>query len=177
MRTRVALFCHEAGVHWWEGNEPACHDRGHAHHRIDVHVHRDLVRLPDDTTVVATSFDEADPYGRDTDPQFGIYLDERWRPPWQHELIEWPDFGLPANVDAFAQALRRLHERARAGQVVEVGCVGGHGRTGTTLACLAVLAGVPADHATGWARNNYCFQAVETPEQERFVTSFAAGCR
>jgi protein-tyrosine phosphatase len=32
-------------------------------------------------------------------------------------------------------------ERARAGERVDVGCFEGHGRTGTALACLAILTG------------------------------------
>ena len=39
-----------------------------------------------------------------------------------------------------------------AGERVEVTCGGGTGRTGTVLACMAVLAGVAADDAVGWVR-------------------------
>ena len=60
-------------------------------------------------------------------------------------------------------------DRARAGEVVEVGCLGGHGRTGTALACLAVLAGHPADDAVAWVRRTYCDRAVETDEQADYV--------
>ena len=56
---------------------------------------------------------------------------------------------------------------------VELGCLGGHGRTGTALACLAVLSGVPAPDATAWVRSAYCNEAVETPEQEAFVRAVA----
>lgn len=46
---------------------------------------------------------------------------------------------------------------------------GGHGRTGTALACLARLDGVPAGDAVAWVREHYCRQAVETVDQEAFV--------
>lgn len=59
-----------------------------------------------------------------------------------------------------------------AGQHVEVGCLGGHGRTGTALACLAVLAGHPAGDAVAWVRSGYCAKAVETPGQEAFIAAF-----
>ena len=70
-------------------------------------------------------------------------------------------------------ALRSLLDRARRGERVEVGCLGGHGRTGTALACLAVLAGHPAADAVAWTRTHYCPKAVETPDQEAFVAALA----
>ena len=42
--------------------------------------------------------------------------------------------------------------RARRGELVEIGCLGGSGRTGTVLACMAVLAGVPPAEAVDWVR-------------------------
>jgi hypothetical protein len=160
-------------MHWFDGEEPPrCSEGTHQHQRVDVHVHRDAVRLPDGTILTAVSFDDADPYGREQLPDFGVYLDKRWQPPWEHELLDWPDFGLPQDRTDFAEALRRLLDRARAGDVVEIGCVGGHGRTGTAIACLAVLAGVVPDEATSWTRNHYCAGAVETSEQEALVAAF-----
>ena len=49
---------------------------------------------------------------------------------------------------------------------------GGHGRTGTALACLAVLDGVPNDRAVAYVREHYAPRAVETPWQRRFVARF-----
>ena len=48
--------------------------------------------------------------------------------------------------------------------------LGGHGRTGTALACLAILTGHPATDAVAWVRARYCPQAVETASQEAFIT-------
>jgi protein-tyrosine phosphatase len=56
---------------------------------------------------------------------------------------------------------------------VEVACGGGRGRTGTALACLAVLDGVPAHEAVGYVRAHYDARAVETPWQRRYVRRFA----
>lgn len=135
------------------------------------HVHRTTVALADGTAVTAVSFLADDPYGRDVAPEFGLYLDERWDPPWPHEHVAWPDFGVPdrAEVDA---ALEQLLERARRGELVEVGCLGGHGRTGTALACLAVLTGTPPGAAVDWVRAHYCADAVETDEQRAFVEAY-----
>ena len=138
------------------------------------HVHRDPVTFTDGTTITAVSFLGADPYERDPTPTFGLYLDERWAPPWPHAHVAWPDFGLPSDPVAFARALEDLAGRAERGEQVEIGCLGGHGRTGTALACLAVLAGTPVDDAVAWVRAVYCPKAVETDDQLAFVATFAS---
>lgn len=140
---------------------------------FERHVHRSPVILADGTQVVAVSFDERDPYTREAPPSYGLYLDERWSPPWPHDHVAWPDFGLPTDLDAFRASLVALLERARNGETVEIGCLGGHGRTGTALSCLAVLTGTPATDAVAWVRANYCGHAVETPAQEDLVGRFA----
>lgn len=124
--------------------------------------------------MVGVSFDKADPYKRDAIPDYGLYLDRQWSPPWPHSHLEWPDFGVPESTGALVTALRSVLGKAQAGQRVEVGCHGAHGRTGTALACLAVLTGVPARDAVDWIRNTYCAQAVETAEQVAFVANFTA---
>ena len=58
---------------------------------------------------------------------------------------------------------------------VEIACAGGHGRTGTALACLAVLDGVPGRAAVRYVRAHYAARAVETPGQRRFVARFPPG--
>lgn len=136
------------------------------------HVHRTPVRFADGTTVMGVRFLGDDPYVREDAPDFGLYLDERWAPPWPHEHVDWPDFGVPEDVAALRRTLTDLLYRARKGERVEVGCLGGHGRTGTALACLAVLAGTPANDAVAWVRANYCYKAVETDVQEQLVAAF-----
>ena len=140
------------------------------------HVHRDLVHLPDGTPCIAVSFSDDAPYARDVSPDFGLYFDARWEPPWPHDHVYWPDFGLPDH-GALANALDALLARARAGERVEIGCYGGHGRTGTALACLAVLTGVPESEAVTWVRANYCRAAIETEEQSAFVANFERDAR
>jgi hypothetical protein len=137
--------------------------------------HRTQVTLIDGTQVVGVTFVAEDPYTRETTPAFGLYLDERWNPPWTHRHVDWPDFGLPRDTTALRAALEDVLDRARQGDRVELGCWGGHGRTGTALACLAVLAGTPASEAVAWVRENYCEKAVETPMQEAFVLAFDRG--
>ncbi|MEW2530165.1 protein-tyrosine phosphatase family protein [Streptomyces sp. NPDC047071] len=109
-------------------------------------------------------------------PMFAVYLLGRPAPPveWDARWLRWPDFRLPSDR---AEARRLLGEAwARAAtERVEVACGGGVGRTGTALACLAVLDGVPGDEAVGYVRAGYHRRAVETPWQRRFVRAFAAG--
>lgn len=132
------------------------------------HVHRDAVILPDGSQVTAVSYG-LDPYARPREPDFGLYLDHHWQPPWPYQQVNWPDFGVPADAGSVLAALHGVLDRARGGQQVEVGCLGGHGRTGTALACLAILAGQDSADAVAWVRTNYCPKAVETRLQEEFV--------
>src|SRR5829696_9640803 len=110
----------------------------------------------------------------DAERDFGLYCDERWAPTWPAETIDWPDLGVPRDGETAAAQIGAAFARAQAGERVEVGCAGGLGRTGTVLACMAVLAGVPAADAVAWVRANYDARAVETEEQEKFVIWFGA---
>ncbi len=58
--------------------------------------------------------------------------------------------------------------------LVEVACGGGRGRTGSALACIAQLAGVPEDQATAWVRRHYDRRSVETPWQRCTSAASAA---
>lgn len=79
---------------------------------------------------------------------------------------------MPDDRDELLRALTDVLDRAGQGQRVEVGCLGGHGRTGTALACLAVLTGTPAADAVDWVRANYCYKAVEADSQHELVATF-----
>jgi hypothetical protein len=169
----VVVVCLECREFWPLAGAAKCVDPHHEHQKRERHRHRTEVVLPDGTDLIAASFDEADPYARDPKPAYGLYLDGSWRPPWPHEHFDWPDFGVPEDPAGLMSALRRLLNRARAGDRVEIGCLGGHGRTGTALACLAVLSGHPPVDAVAWVRDNYCVRAVETEEQVVFVMTLA----
>ena len=170
IETRVVVACAECQVHWYVAHEPPkCSEPGHDHRQFEVHRHRTVVTLPDGTHVTAASFDPIDPYTRVRRPDYGLYLDCCWQPPWTRDYLDWPDFGVPEDSARLVAVLRFALDRARGGELVEIGCLGGHGRTGTAMACLAILTGVPPDGAVPWVRANYCASAVETVEQEAFV--------
>jgi hypothetical protein len=115
----------------------------------------------------------ARPLPEGPEPEFALYLLGRTPPAvaWEARWLRWPDFGLPSDRAATAEALREAWTRA-GDERVEVACAGGQGRTGTALACLAVLDGVPADEAVDYVRAHYLPRAVETPWQRRFVARF-----
>jgi hypothetical protein len=106
-------------------------------------------------------------------PTFGVYLLGEAPPDfgWERRWVRWPDFRLPADPAYLRAVLVEALDHAGAGRV-EVACGGGRGRTGTALACLAVLDGVPADEAVAYVRARYDQRAVETPWQKRFVRRF-----
>jgi len=167
---RTVRACTACQVSWSPDRERAkCTDPARELQDFEVHLHRTPVVLPDGTSVTAVSFDPLAPYAREHPPHFGLYLDAAWAPPWPHEHVAWPDFGVPEDPTELQHGLGTLWDRAHRGESVELGCLGGHGRTGTALACLAVLAGHPADDAVRWVRQAYCPGAVETAAQESFV--------
>jgi Protein-tyrosine phosphatase len=121
-------------------------------------------------------------------PSYGLYLGRPpdgmpcqlliprrpvWRPDWPADWIDWPDFRTPRDSEAAAAAIQHAYLLARSGQRVEVACGGGVGRTGTVIACMAILAGHPADDAVNWTRQHYRPRAVETRGQQRWIRWFA----
>lgn len=132
-----------------------------------------VLRLPSGRLVRGRGL--RDPLPAGPVPTYGVYLLGTEPPPvdWESTWLRWPDFRLPADRararTVLAETWRRCaHER------VELACLGGRGRTGTALACLAVLDGVPADVAVAYVREHYRREAVETPWQKRYVRRFAA---
>ncbi|PZH14621.1 protein phosphatase [Streptomyces sp. NTH33] len=106
-------------------------------------------------------------------PTYGVYLLGGQPPevPWESRWLRWPDFRLPSDRTAASALLTEAWERAATDRV-EVACDGGRGRTGTALACLAVLDGVPPAEAVTYVRTHYDRHAVETPWQRRYVRRF-----
>lgn len=143
----------------------------------DVPVQPGAVLLPDGTTVYGRGRRQPPPVPA---PDHGLYLHRRSgllrtarEPDWPAEWLHWPDFGIPRDGERAAAAIRYAYRLAREGGRVEVVCGGGTGRTGTVVACMAVLAGHPAEDAVAWTRAHYRPRAVETPAQRRWVLWFA----
>ena len=130
-----------------------------------------VVRLPSGRLVRGLGLRHPLPEG--PAPTFGLYLLGKAPPAveWDSRWLRWPDFWLPRSRtdarEAFGEILRRSESER-----VEIACGGGNGRTGTALACLAVLDGVPPKQAVAYVREHYRPTAVETPWQHRFVARF-----
>lgn len=108
-------------------------------------------------------------------PEFGVYLLGK-RPPavdWESRWVHWPDLRLPSDEPDALDALTEAWRRA-ASERVEIACWRGRGRTGTALACIAILDGVPPDQAVPFVRREYHRRTVETPGQRRYVGRFQA---
>lgn len=137
--------------------------------------HQKEVMFPNGTKVLASSHSYSGEKGDSVPVFMGFYLDSVWKPSHLALHINWPDYGLPkVPMDQLDYAVRFAQKLADAGENVEVGCIGGHGRTGTFLACLAVLCGVDAEKAVSWVRSNYCKEAIESDEQEWLPLAFDA---
>jgi protein-tyrosine phosphatase len=91
---------------------------------------------------------------------------------WQ---LDVPDYGLPDEV-ALRAVLQQMLEAMRAApnDAYHIGCKAGIGRTGTVMACLAIMAGAVEGDPVAWLRAAYFQGAIETPAQEAFVRGFAA---
>lgn len=137
----------------------------HWHEKISIGDHfvwasRLLSKRPDDFT-----------------PDAAVYLDPAWADwtkldPERYLLLEWPDYGV-VEVDQLRAALQWTNDRMDKGDGLEVGCLGGHGRTGTFLACLLVdREGRGAQESIDAVRSRYCSKAIETPGQEQLVYEY-----
>ncbi|MGH3688308.1 MAG: protein-tyrosine phosphatase family protein [Pseudonocardiaceae bacterium] len=131
-----------------------------------------VLRLPSGRLVRGRGLRHPMPSG--PKPDFAVYLlgTAPALPEWEVRWVRWPDFRLPIDRDDAAAALREARCRAET-ERVEVACSGGRGRTGTALACLAVLDGVAAQQAVAFVREFYDARAVETPGQRHYVARFS----
>jgi hypothetical protein len=149
---------------------------------------REPVDLLDGVVVFASAwFDRPNRRRVDMEwPDVGFYLDGSWasaalvsspgfKPPFAQRrrnriaIYPWPDLGTPREPRRFKRALRWLLEEASKGHRIEIGCAGGHGRTGSTLAALLILQGMSGRAALRQIRRSYCPDAVESLEQSSML--------
>lgn len=88
-----------------------------------------------------------------------------------HGWLCWPDFALPLQPRRAVAEIAAAHARLGS-ERVEVCCGGGIGRSGTVLAALTILDGLPLADAVAHVRGGYHPRAVETPWQRRFLRRF-----
>lgn len=114
-------------------------------------------------------------------PDAGYYLDWMWprivgnissagmpcpiEPLWPFVSIDWPDRGIIDDASLRLVA-EQLAGYLKAGKTVEIGCQGGHGRTGTLIAAVMLLhSNQSVKECVDWLRRAYCKEAIETEVQ------------
>lgn len=129
-----------------------------------------VLRLPSGRLIRGRGLRRPLPAG--PEPTYGVYLLGRPPPPvpWRTDWLKWPDFWLPTDRER-AEAVLAEALSVAGRERVEIACGGGRGRTGTAMALVAVLDGVPAGEAVAYVREHYDRHAVETPWQKRYVRS------
>ena len=83
-------------------------------------------------------------------------------------LFPISDMCAPTDVAEFKKMIDWLAQKLEQGKKIHVGCMGGHGRTGTVLAALVAQITDSKD-AIEWVRKNYCKKAVESHSQVQFL--------
>ena len=115
-------------------------------------------------------------------PDFGLYADTGWKPEWRNEFIVFPDYGIPTFDIAVEQITSACVRAADLDQKVEIGCIGGHGRTGTILACMFIWGSyrdgkpITPEEAIKKVRDpktGICNHAIETEQQEWWVSLYS----
>lgn len=120
---------------------------------------------------------------RTEEPDLAVYLDSCWQPRCIAFHLGWQDYGLPyLSVEQVLTVARTALATAKEGKTVETGCMGGHGRTGSFLAILHMLAQQedrpdrPVNALTAkfdvW--DHYCRHAIETASQEWYLNVIQA---
>lgn len=94
--------------------------------------------------------------------------------PWEAKsetiqvLFEIQDGQAPKDSKNFIKMVDWVVAALGEGKEVHVGCIGGHGRTGTVLSAI-VCKILGEEDAITWVRKNYCKKAVESSEQVEFL--------
>ncbi len=84
-------------------------------------------------------------------------------------VIKWPDFGV-ISLEKFQWLVEIISDALLDNKTVEIGCIGGHGRTGTLLAgVISDVEGVSARTAIQAVRDRHCSHAVETKAQQTLI--------
>ena len=119
-------------------------------------------------------------------PTVGVYLDTGWmsgRVATNSDVpvdlgqptsiyIGWPDFGiLPLELldEAVKWVVPYLYDKSN---IIEIACMGGHGRTGTFLAAVMIREGWATTDAIEYIRGGYCNKAIESFEQEDMLAQY-----
>ena len=85
-------------------------------------------------------------------------------------FLDWPDMGV-LEIEDLKPVVDYLASKIHMG--IEIGCMGGHGRTGTLMALIMVQLGCKPGKAIKTIRKDYCHRAIETQKQEELIKAYA----
>lgn len=129
-------------------------------------------------------------------PEIGIFFASAWKPStdnfvtpkWKGPhipvtkeevdtelaVLDWRDMSVPDNTEMVLEVLQYGMDEAKKGRFVEIGCIGGHGRTGSALAAMLIMQGEwDYEKACTWVWDNYCKHAIETDSQVIWLSYIA----
>jgi hypothetical protein len=89
---------------------------------------------------------------------------------------EIQDMHAPKDAKEFKLLINWVAEQLEDGKRIHVGCIGGHGRTGTFLAALVSLYEDLTDDPIAYVREHHCKKAVESKDQIDFLVKHF-GCK
>ena len=121
---------------------------------------------------------------------YDIYIGFCYTMKFQHQPYPWEtkndpiiefqftitDMCAPKSPKQFRKMVEWVSEQLHDGKRIHVGCIGGHGRTGTFLAALVSLHEDLTDDPIKWVRENHCKKAVESESQIKFLMKHF-GCK
>lgn len=91
---------------------------------------------------------------------------------WPFSLVSWPDRGI-IPVQMAERLINFMREQLHAGKLMDVGCAGAHGRTGTLLAMLLIdEEDLHPAKAIEEVRARHCNKAIESDSQVRLIFGY-----
>lgn len=123
----------------------------------------------------------SNPMVKDADVYVGLDYGMTYRAsryPWRDNqggpiefLFRVTDMSAPSDPNEFKLMVDWIGGQLEAGKRVHIGCIGGHGRTGTLIAAL-VAKFCKEEDAIAWVREHYCKKAVESKAQIDFLKKY-----
>jgi len=153
---------------------------------------RDLVQLENGLTLIASGYADRPKHKNNSlavrYETLSVYLDRLWEqtgvlatpgidlpfPGGKHRYVmyPWADMSVPDDMEEFVTLVKWMLTQIVQGERVEIGCFGGHGRTGTLIAAILIAQGLTAAQAVNKVRTQYCQEAIETARQVNYLVAF-----
>lgn len=138
------------------------------------HSHKPLKIVVKDKEYLIYGGSCSEPVVKDADIYVGFELGMKSSPkayPWSGGAsftFHIQDGSVPTSVEDTKHLLKYLSDNLIEGKKIHIGCIGGHGRTGTILAALVTYMTGNKD-SIEYVRTNYCEKAVESITQVNWL--------